>query len=40
MTSFINEPKEILEKDDMVYDLVDGEYKTVYKPCVCLFQVI
>jgi hypothetical protein len=40
MSTYINEPKQVLSKEDMTYEIVDGEFKSVYKPCVCIYKVI
>jgi len=41
MSTFINEPRQVLvDKEDMTYEIVNGEFKYVYKPCVCIYKVI
>jgi len=39
MSTVINEPRIIVVKEDMTYEIVNGEFKPVYKPCVCIFKV-
>lgn len=39
MSTHINEPRQVLNKDDIAYEIVEGEFKPVYKPCVCIYKV-
>jgi hypothetical protein len=40
MSSVINEAKIVINKEDVTYEIVDGEFKQIYKPCVCIYRVI
>lgn len=41
MSTFLNEAREVpINKEDYFYEIIDGEFKHVYKPCICLYQVI
>ncbi len=40
MSTFLNEKVEPLLKEDLSYEIIDGKFVQVYKPCICIYKVI
>lgn len=40
MSTFLNEKMEPLTKEDLSYEIIDGKFEQVYKPCICIYKVI